>query len=743
MTLRYYVLLACVLFFQLQAQEKEESVYNYNETFGPGFYTDHPSGTRSTSGAPGYAYWQNRADYDLKVALDDQNRTVSGTATVKYTNNSPDNLPFLWMYVEQNLFKEDSRGNAVVPLKGSRNGSRGEKFDGGHKIKSVKVVSTVGKTTTEKEVPFRIYDTRMQVDLPAALKAKGGQVTLKIEFSFVIPKQGSDRLGIYETPAGNIFQIAQWYPKLCVYDDISGWNTLPYLGAGEFYLEYGDFNLSITAPANHIVVCGGALQNPSEVYTAEQQKRWTAAAASDKTVLIRTAEEVSNANSRPTGKSTLTWKYVLKNSRDIAWASSASFVVDAARINLPGGKKSMAISAYPAEVKDNDGWGRSTEYTKASIEHYSEKWFPYPYPVAVNVAGVVGGMEYPAIVFCEAEAKKAALWGVTDHEFGHIWFPMIVGSNERMYAWQDEGFNTFINSLSTAAFNGGEYDNPKPDRHAIAEILTGKDLEPVMVAPDNLQERNLGLLAYEKPSTALELLRTQVLGEERFDKAFKTYIERWAYKHPTPYDFFRTMENVAGEDLSWFWRAWFKNNWKLDQKIVKIKYPKNDPKQGSIITIENLQQMAMPVTCKITYKSGGSLTVKLPVDIWQRNKEWTFKANSTEEIGNIMLDPDKVLPDSNPANNLWNSVTGEIEKAPDLEKFLGTYKSDKAPVTLTFTNEDDELNIEVVGQGKFPIQSIGPNKYSFPEAGLTVEFLEDGKTANISVQGRTIPFTKQ
>ena len=252
----------------------------------------------------------------------------------------------------------------------------------------------------------------MQIQLPQELNANGASIKIKTEFSFISPIYGSDRTGVLETKNGKVFTIAQWYPRMCVYDDVRGWNTNPYLGAGEFYLEYGDFDISITAPSNHIVVCSGELQNPTEVYTVEQQKRWSQAKTSDKTVAIRSADEVANANSRPTGKATLTWKFKMKNSRDVSWASSAAFIIDAAKINLPSGKKSLAISAYPIESDGQEAWSRSTEYTKTSIENYSKRWFEYPYPAAVNVAGNEGGMEYPGIVFCEYTSKGAELWAL-------------------------------------------------------------------------------------------------------------------------------------------------------------------------------------------------------------------------------------------------------------------------------------------------------------------------------------------
>jgi len=630
--------------------------YNYNDAFSPLFYTKNGNDYRSAGGQPGPKYWQNRADYKLAVRLNDQTNEISGTETITYTNNSPDKLGFIWMQLDQNLFKSDSRGTAIIPPTGSRNGARGQQFDGGYTIKSVKLISVEKGKTIESPAEFLIDDTRMQILLPSALSAGGGQLKLKIDYSFISPDYGSDRMGILNTKNGKIFSVAQWYPRMCVYDDVLGWNTLPYTGPSEFYLEYGDYDISITVPSNHIVVSSGELTNPQDVYTLEQQNRWKAAAQSDKTVIIRSASELGDPKSRPSGKQELTWNFKLKNARDAAWASSAAFIIDAARMNLPSGKKSMAISAYPIESDGADAWGRSTEYTKASNEFNSKKWFEFPYPAATNVASIAGGMEYPGIVFCGARAKSAGLWGVTDHEFGHTWFPMIVGSNERLFAWMDEGFNTFINSLASQDFNGGEYKPRPADMHNLGKVITSDAYEPVMSSPDNMKERNIGILAYYKPAIGLTLLREQVLGPDRFDRAFKTYIERWAYKHPTPDDFFRTIENVAGENLNWFWRGWYINNWKLDQAVTDVKYVKNDPAQGALISIENLEKMPMPVILEIKTKSGKVSRLKLPVEVWQRNKQWTFIYPSVEEIVSVVLDPDKVLPDTDSGNNIWTSA---------------------------------------------------------------------------------------
>ena len=626
-----------------------QSKYDYHEAFAPFFYTKNGTEYRAATGEPGPRYWQNRVDYQLNAKLNDQTDEITGSETLTYTNNSPLALPFVWMQLDQNLFKLDSRGNAIVPVLGSRNAGKGQVFDAGYKIKSVKVLNG----TIATDVKFLINDTRMQVFLPKAVTANGGQLKLKIEYSFISPDYGSDRMGILPTKNGKIYTVAQWYPRMCVFDDINGWNTLPYTGPGEFYLEYGDFDINITAPAKHIVVCSGELQNPLEVYTPTQQKRWAEAANSDKTVFIRTAEEVTNPASRP-GKEWLTWRFKIRNARDASWGSSASFIIDAAKMNLPGGKKGLAISAYPTESAGDAAWGRSTEYVKKSIEFNSNKWFSFSYTNATAVAGRVGGMEYPGIVFCGATSKGRGLWSVHDHEFGHNWFPMIVGSNERMYGWMDEGFNTFINTLSTDAFNNGEYKPAKaPDLHALSARYTPVSMEPILSYVDNLKEKNNGTLLYSKPSAGLVLLREQVLGAERFDRAFKTYIDRWAYKHPTPDDFFRTIENVAGENLQWFWRGWFQNNWRLDVAVRDVKNIDGDAAKGALITIDNLDKLAMPVTLEVKTKSGKVDRIKLPVEIWERNVSWTFKYPSTEQRESVTYDPDHNMPDYNPANDVW------------------------------------------------------------------------------------------
>ncbi len=640
----YLAIITNFLFLVVTAQG-----YDHHKAFDPNFYPQTGNDYRSASGQPGPKYWQNRADYKINTTLDPDQHKISGEVEINYTNNSPDALKFLWLQLDQNIYRESSRGSSTSTQAGGRYAN--QEFTKGYVIKSV-ATNVNGKKTDLKNIES---DTRMQVWLPEALKTSG-KFSFTIAFEFVVPKYGTDRLGRLDTKNGWVYTIAQWFPRLCVYDDIQGWNTLPYIGAGEFYLEYGDIEYNITAPSGFIVVGSGEMLNEKEVLTPEQQARLNNARNSDKTVLLRSAEEINNVKSRPAAAN-LTWKFKIANARDAAWGASKAFVWDAARINLPSGKKALAMSAYPVESIKRDGWQRSTEMVKGSVEHYSKTWFEYPYPVATNVAGIIGGMEYPGIVFCGYQASGASLWGVTDHEFGHTWFPMIVGTNERKHAWMDEGFNTFINGLSTKEFNNGEFAhfNYFPGDDAVSAFPNGMD--PLMTIPDVLQQHNIGVAEYDKPSIMLNALRDVVLGKERFDAAFKEYINRWAYKHPTPWDFFHTIENVSGEDLGWFWRAWVFNNWKLDQAVTGITTVNGKWEDGSFITIENLGQMVMPLTVLIKESNGKEQKIDLPVEVWQRGKEWTFKVNTTSKIADVILDPDKKLPDINRKNNTADKKT--------------------------------------------------------------------------------------
>ncbi len=637
----FFLFLSSVAFAQKEAQV---SNYDPHVLFNPMFYPLETY-TRSADGTPNAAYWQNRVDYQLNASLDDATHRITGSVIINYKNNSPHNLYYLWLMLDQNLFEKDSRGQARMPVGSrSRYGDATSNFDGGFKLSNVQFIGDNSK------VNYVLTDTRMQVRLAKPVAANGGTVKLKIDYAFELPEYGADRCGILKTKNGEVFAVAQWYPRMCVYDDVLGWNTNPYLGPSEFYCEYGNIDATITAPANMLVAASGKFLNPKEALSSTEQARLASAEKSDKTVMIRTAAEVAALPATTTQKKT--WKYSMENTRDFSWTASRAFIWDAARINLPSGKTALAQSLYPAESDGDKKWGRSTEYTKGSIENYSKRWFEYPYPVATNVATNISGMEYPGIVFCGYRSSGEGLFGVTDHEFGHTWFPMIVGSNERKYGWMDEGFNTFINTLATEDFNNGEY-NSKQNIQGLTQYIFNKNSEGIMYTPDAMKEANIGIALYVKPGLGLTLLREQIIGPDRFDYAFKEYIKTWAYKHPTPWDFFRTMDNAAGEDLTWFWRGWFMENYKLDQAITGVTYQKDKPENGAVVTLQNNEMMAMPVKISYETESGEKGTKVLPVSIWNNTATFKVLLNTTSALKSVVLDADVQLPDVNRANNTW------------------------------------------------------------------------------------------
>lgn len=628
--------------------QETKTLYDPKNVFDPLFFTHDGTGFRSANGAPGPKYWQNSSDYLIHAALDESDTTLTGDVLINYTNKSPDTLNYLWLQLDQNLFDTGSRGAATTVVRGDRFDAKGYK-KGGYHIQSASV-SYKGKSY--KIIPV-ITDTRMQLRLPFSIKPNGDKIDITINYSFSIPQYGADRMGRLYTKNGVIYQLAQWYPRMCVYDDVEGWNTLPYTGTGEFYCEYGNFDYFITAPSGMIVTGSGDLQNPEQVLTSTQIKRLNEAHKSDSTVHIINENEIGAASMRPLQKGTLTWHFKMHNSRDISWSASRAYMWDAVRINFPSGRKGISMAVYPVESKGYEAWGRSAQYLKQSVEYYSKNYFEYPWNSAVAVAGVALGMEYPGIVFCSYSIVKDDLWHDITHEIGHNWFPMIVGSNERRYMWMDEGMCTFINGYATNWFHDGEYADTSHQGilNMAASMKKGKD--PLMTPPEAMSE---GGMYYYKTAVALNILRNNVLGADRFDYAFKTYIRRWAYKHPQPDDFFRTMNDAGGEDLNWFWKEWFFETWNLDQSVKSIKYIKENPKNGALITIENLGQMALPVIAKITESNGQSHELNLPVEIWQRSGEWTFAYNSTSPVTSIIIDPHIQLPDIDRANNTWQAT---------------------------------------------------------------------------------------
>ncbi|HRJ49710.1 MAG TPA: M1 family metallopeptidase, partial [Phycisphaerales bacterium] len=530
-----------------------------------------PTPARSASGVPGPAYWQQRADYVIRASLDDRENAVSGSQRVMYTNNSPDPLWFIWIHLEQNYFQDDSLGSLMREDAG-RFGNRAS-FRGGFEGVSVRAGGV--------DLPMAVYDTIARIDLPAPIPPGGGRFEFEMEWSFRIPEYGADRLGIDPTSNGLIYQLAQWFPCLAVYDDVHGWNTHGYLGQGEFYTDFGDYEVSITVPRSHLVAATGVLQNPAEVLTAEQVERLDRARSSEQTVVIRSAEEVTDPSSRPPGDGPLTWRFIARDVRTFAWSSSPAFVWDAASIPTRGRSPAdqdptrapppgtLVQSVYPVEALPL--WSQSTQMLRFAIEGYGRRWFTYPYPTAINVNGRAGGMEYPMIIFCRERRHDRGLYGVTTHEIGHNWFPMIVSTDEKRHAWMDEGFNSFINYYSNAEY----WNEPPAGRGSSADfarVMTEPDQQPMDTPADRVRDGRLGSLQYAKPAVMLVLLREVVLGEDRFDAAFRRYISSWAFRSPRPWDFIRCMENAAGADLAWFWRGWIYGTGTLDHAVTGAEF---------------------------------------------------------------------------------------------------------------------------------------------------------------------------
>ena len=571
-----------------------------------------PNVYRNAAGEPGHEYWQQQVDYKIKATLDEKKRRIEASQDITYHNNSPDTLKYLWVQLDQNKFRNDSmsamtttfggignRGPASStassskPAQLSLGALRRQQFTDdnvlGYNIGSV-------KDNKGKNLKHTIVGTNMRIDLPVPLKS-GDKVEFSIDFAFNIVEEDavSARSGYEHFPddkreGGNdIFLIAQWFPRLHAYTDYEAWTNKEFIGRGEFTLEFGNYDVELTVPADHIVSSTGALQNPKNVLTSTQRKRLKKAQKAERIVFVVTEEEALENEKSVTDKSK-TWKFSAKNVRDFAWASSRKFMWDA-RGHQQGGNDQplvMAMSFYPKE--GGDLWKKySTEAVIQTLEVYSRFSFDYPYPVAQSVNGPVGGMEYPMITFngprtelqddgsrTYSQAEKRFLIGVVIHEVGHIYFPMIVNSDERQWTWMDEGLNSFLDGVA-----GREWDPTIPwgvEPRDIVSYMKSSNQVPIMTQSDSVLR--LGPNAYTKPAAALNILRETILGRELFDFAFKEYAQRWKYKRPTPSDFFRTMEEASGVDLDWFWRGWFYSTDHVDislDKISKLRLDTKDP----------------------------------------------------------------------------------------------------------------------------------------------------------------------
>ena len=691
-----------------------------------------PNEYRNAAGAPGHAYWQQRADYRIKVTLDEARRAVSGSGTITYHNNSPDTLSYLWVQLDQNMFRADSdnrniatlpsrdawqaRGNDGVKFEALRFQLASRSFDGGIQVQGV-------TDSGGRKLAHTINKTMMRIDLPQPMKP-GSRFSFNVAWSFNVPEMNvlGRRMGFErfdEEDKNDLFEIAQFFPRMAAYYDIKGWQNKQYMGDGEFTLEFGDYEVEITVPADHIVASTGELQNPGEVLSAAQRERLKQARSSKKPVLIATqaeaeARERSRQDPRATG--TKTWRFEAKNVRDFAFATSRKFIWDAQGIKS-GNVDVMAMSYYPKE--GNPLWERySTHAIVHTIEQYNKYSLDYPYPVSISVNGPVGGMEYPMITFngprpvkdkktgelTYSKRTKYGLIGVIIHEVGHNYFPMIVNSDERQWTWMDEGLNSFLQFLAQQAWEEN-YPDTRGEARDIVAYMRSTNQVPIMTNAESTLQR--GNNAYAKPATALNILRETILGREVFDFAFKEYAQRWKFKRPTPADFFRTMEDASGTDLDWFWRGWFYTTDAVDVSVDGISEYTVSTKDPEVEKAwQRARKQAEPV----------SITD-------QRNKGMERRVDRFPELKDFYNEHDDFTV-TNKDRNKYKETMADLE---DWEKEL--LKSGKHLTLVDFTNKGGlvtPLIVEIeLKSGKKHIERIPAEVWRYSPTKITKLFITD------------------
>lgn len=561
-----FAFLPCLAFSQSKFAQLDQELPTSNEY-------------RTAGGAPGHNYYQQKADYKIAITIDDATQKLTGEETITYTNNSPDKLEYLWLQLDQNIYdiNSDSKLIDVEKMENFRNlGDIKKKllyYDGGFKIDAI-------TNTSGQKMSYSINKTMMRINLDKPLMPNSS-ISFKIKWWYNI----NDRMAVggrsgyefFEKDKNYLYTVAQFFPRMCVYNDVEGWQNKQFLGRGEFALPFGDYEVSITVPSDHIVGATGELQNGNNVLTAEQRKRFDKAKQSDSPVLIVTQEE-AETKEKLREKALKTWIFKATNVRDFAFATSRKFIWDAQAVKV-GGKTVMAMSYYPKE--GNPLWEKySTKLVAHTIKTYSKYTVDYPYPVAISVHSKWIGMEYPMICFnggrpeedgTYSEDTKYGMWGVIIHEVGHNFFPMIINSDERQWTWMDEGLNTFVQYLTEQEWERA-YPSRRGPAYMIADYMRGDKnfISPIMTNSESIHQ--FGNNAYGKPATALNILRETVMGRELFDYAFKMYCERWKFKHPTPADFFRTMEDASAVDLDWFWRGWFYSTDHVDVSLDDVKW---------------------------------------------------------------------------------------------------------------------------------------------------------------------------
>ncbi len=589
-----------------------------------------PSDVRLASGRPGPGYWQQRADYRIDATLDPGTETLRGTERITYRNNAPESLPHLWMHVEQNICAKESLTNLLnqpplVFLSTAFDFSC-QGFDGGLVLESVKVNGA--------DAPYRVTGTTMRIDLPRPLSA-GASLTIDIAWHFRIPPYGAGRMG----HDGTLYELGQWYPRMAVYDDVKGWNAEPYIGAGEFYLEYGRFEVNLTVPWNYVIAATGTLRNADDVLTPAQRERLARARTSATPIAI-IGDEVGTEATRPEAVGTQVWRFSADSVRDFAFAAAPNFRWDAS------GYDGILVHTYyrPSATR----WPEANRMARETVKYFSEQWMRYPYAQVSSVEGPIEGMEYPMITFDPAGPSREELQWVVAHEIGHQWTPMVVGSNERLYPWMDEGFNTFIDLANSAKyFAGTAYGDSievhplhlYPD-HAVAGV------EQPMITPP-VESRDLFWTGYQKPALMLQTLRYQVLGKEAFDPAYRDYLRTWAFKHPTPSDFFRLMRDDTGVELDWFWRDWVYGTARPDIAVQAI----DNGEKGATVTLVNKGTMRLPILLRLTFADGSTENVKLPAEAWNLGSTFIYRVAKGKQVTRAEVDPDQQLPDTDRGNN--------------------------------------------------------------------------------------------
>jgi len=635
-----------------------------------------PNDYRNASGAPGPRYWQQQVDYRIRASLDTTTHTITGSERVTYHNNSPDQLNYIWFQLDQNI-DDPATSRAIqaapaLPKNLSPQARRflaPDPFEGGHKITRVQVVTTRAGRQVKTDAPYVINGTVMKVPLPTAL-APGQRAVVEIDWHFILPETSRNGRGVREKLRdGWAYEVAQWFPRASVYDDVNGWQTDQFLGQGEFYLNFGSYDVELTVPRDHIVQATGTLLNPLEVLTPTQRARLAEAMKSETPKFIITKDEIATPGIRPAGRGPLTWRFHADSVRDFAWVSSRAYAWDAAGFRYrPGGRVIEMHSLYPREGMPL--WDSvSTKAIAQTMRTYGRMAFEYPYPKAVNVHGAVGGMEYPMVAFCGARPAAdgsytpqlaRGLISVTIHEVGHNWFPMIVASDERKWTWLDEGINSFLQYYAEKDWDP-DYPSRRGPARNIVDYMKDPMQVPIMTESDVIQ-RQFGNNGYSKPAAGLVMLREQVLGPELFDQAFGEYSKRWAFKHPMPADFFRSLDDGAGELLNWFWRGWFYTTHANDQAVTAVESQSAEELIGTTdrgrvyhrVTIENKGGLVMPLQLDLTFADGSTRRVKLPVDVWRRNeRSFTYGFYADQELVKVVVDPDEVFADINRENNTW------------------------------------------------------------------------------------------